>query len=175
MLQPSVAAEWLKQDMALEELAKRYPNIAVVFLPASSPVLNPIERLWRRIKTWIRRWNGALSMDQIETVIKFFFCCSRMTRRETVAWASGGRDRWIRLSALYRKYLCHEELAIESVGERIVPPYEEKLLRMEKKHALKPVPTSSIADHFGALTVSDLDPLRRYLHDINFLRIVRHN
>lgn len=153
--------------MALEELARKFSNIAVIFLPPCSPVLNPIERFWRLIKAFVRKCNGSLTMTQLRTVINAHFFLR--------FWVSH-LPRMFSLSALYRKWLYHKETTASSPHGRIVPPYEEKLERMERGHLLKPVPTADVDDLLGHPTTPsdlDIDEVRGHLHSINFCRVVR--
>ena len=44
------------------------PNVALLFLPAHSPELNPIERFWRDLKDWLSL-HQPKSLDQLSELI----------------------------------------------------------------------------------------------------------
>ena len=52
----------------LQELSER--NIRVIWWPAFSPDLNPIETVWNKIKNWIQEnYEGNLSYDQLREAV----------------------------------------------------------------------------------------------------------
>ena len=82
----SVIAQWLKElpggftivmdnasfhrKKVLHELAKQ-ANSEIVFLPAYSPDLNPIEKTWANLKSFLR--NYAFHHDRLQDAIASFF------------------------------------------------------------------------------------------------------
>jgi len=49
-----------KNIETIADIAKKF-NITLLYLPAYSPDLNPIEKKWSQIKYWYRKWRNKYS------------------------------------------------------------------------------------------------------------------
>jgi putative transposase len=65
----------------LVERAAREANIVLVNLPAYSPNLNPIERIWKQIKKAISQAGCIENLKQLEAIIQTAFeqCCQKLS------------------------------------------------------------------------------------------------
>jgi hypothetical protein len=44
-------------------------DLKVLMLPVAHPTLNPIEMMWNRIKTWVRKWNKDYTMARVKELV----------------------------------------------------------------------------------------------------------
>lgn len=179
-----------RQKLAVQRLAEDVGGgkILVLFLPCAHPVLNPIEKVWRAMKSNLVRINGV-TQKGIENL-----CHTWLSEDGPLRGCDEGReesrlDRMFMLVEGYRRfffYMDHhifhseEETAIRNYlkveGSDIPIPSERRIKRMMKEEVLAKIPddtTSNIrrwAFSRGKLKYKDVE---KYLHRINKIRVTR--
>ena len=72
-----------KNDHTLELIAQAGASVA--FLPAYSPDLNPIEKMWSKVKQWLR---GAEARTRETLTVAIADALRRVTRQDAVNWVA---------------------------------------------------------------------------------------
>lgn len=77
-----------KEPTKLEEVAAKYPNIKIIFVPKFYCELNPIEGVWAFSKNRNRRYNDLSSfnnyidlLNETKQIIKEHVLCKKLWRR----------------------------------------------------------------------------------------------
>lgn len=165
--------EFIDQRMAVEALAEKY-NVIVLFLPCASPVLNPIERLWRLIKNEVRRKNGVSKAELHDIILHYI---------AELFWVGDHLENMFKLSENYMKYfhmldtgLLEDESLAKYNLSRPVAPSERVMYKLEKKGILSEIPTIDVRRALGdpkSLEDIDFGKIYDFVHRMNIKRVTR--